>query len=79
MLLINYSFADTPFGKVIVASTDKGICHMAFADEGEERALDGLVAIFPNATYKQFVDRIQQNALFIFSQDWSKLDQVNCT
>lgn len=36
LLNINYSFADTPFGKVIVASTDKGICHMAFADEGEE-------------------------------------------
>src|ERR1700741_3269988 len=51
MLRINYSFADTPFGKVIVASTDKGICHMAFADEGEEKALEGLMAVFPNATY----------------------------
>ena len=76
MLRIHYSFADTPFGKVIVASTDKGICHMAFADEGEEKALEGLKAVFPNAVYSQFVDRIQQNALFIFSQDWSKLDQV---
>jgi AraC family transcriptional regulator of adaptative response/methylated-DNA-[protein]-cysteine methyltransferase len=76
MLRINYSFADTPFGKVIVASTDKGICHMAFADEGETTALENLKAAFPNAVYKQFVDRIQQNALFIFSQDWSKLDQV---
>jgi len=75
-LRINYSFADTPFGKVIVASTDKGICHMAFADEGEETALKELKAVFPNAIYKQFVDRIQQNALFIFSQDWSMLDQV---
>ena len=41
-LRINYSFADTPFGKVIVASTHKGICHMAFVDLGEEKALHQL-------------------------------------
>src|SRR6201996_8742509 len=75
-LVINYSFADTPFGKVIVASTDKGICHMAFADEGEEKALAELKSNFPNANYRQIVDRIQQNALFIFSQDWSRLDEI---
>ncbi|MFA6248404.1 MAG: helix-turn-helix domain-containing protein, partial [Mucilaginibacter sp.] len=41
-LSINYSFADTPFGKVIVASTHKGICHMAFVDNGEDEALQQL-------------------------------------
>jgi AraC family transcriptional regulator, regulatory protein of adaptative response / methylated-DNA-[protein]-cysteine methyltransferase len=76
MLQINYSFADTPFGKVIVAATQKGICHMAFSDEGEENALAALKTLFPNAVYRQFVDSIQQNALFIFAQDWSKLDEV---
>jgi AraC family transcriptional regulator of adaptative response/methylated-DNA-[protein]-cysteine methyltransferase len=76
LLVISYSFADTPFGKVIVASTDKGICHMAFADEGEEQAFAQLKNIFPNAQYNQMVSSIQQNALFIFSQDWSKLDQI---
>jgi AraC family transcriptional regulator, regulatory protein of adaptative response / methylated-DNA-[protein]-cysteine methyltransferase len=75
-LLINYSFADTPFGKVIVASTNKGISHMAFVDEGEEKALQQLKIKFPNAVYNQVVDRIQQNALFIFTQDWSCLDEI---
>ncbi len=75
-LHINYSFADTPFGTVIVASTDKGICHMAFADEGEEAAFARLKAMFPNARYHQRVDMIQQNALFVFSQDWSRLDEI---
>jgi AraC family transcriptional regulator of adaptative response/methylated-DNA-[protein]-cysteine methyltransferase len=75
-LQINYSFADTPFGKVIVASTAKGICHMAFVDETEAAAFDDLKQKFPNAQYKQLVDMIQQNALFIFSQDWSRLDEV---
>ncbi|HEY4064434.1 MAG TPA: methylated-DNA--[protein]-cysteine S-methyltransferase [Puia sp.] len=76
LLTINYSFADTPFGKVIVASTNKGICHMAFADDGEEKAFGHLKEQFTNAIYKQIVDLFQQNALFIFSQDWSKLDKI---
>jgi AraC family transcriptional regulator, regulatory protein of adaptative response / methylated-DNA-[protein]-cysteine methyltransferase len=75
-LHINYSFADTPFGKVIVASTSKGICHMAFVDEGEEKALELLNANYPNAAYSQLVDVIQQNALFIFTQDWSQLQEI---
>lgn len=75
-LTINYTFADTPFGKVLVASTNKGICHMAFADEGEETALDQLKSSFPNASYEQIADMIQQHALFVFSQDWNKLDEI---
>ena len=75
-LQINYSFAESPFGKIIVASTPRGICHMAFADNGTVDALRKLVSRFPNATYNQLTDRLQQNALFIFAQDWSKLDQI---
>lgn len=75
-LSINYSFADTPFGKVIVASTHKGICHMAFVDDGEDEALLQLKKTYPNAAYSQLVDRTQQNSLFIFTQDWRQLDQI---
>ena len=75
-LTINYSFADTPFGKVIVASTGKGICHMAFVDEGEEIALEQLKNNFPNAQHKHIVDHLQQNALFIFTKDWAHLNEV---
>ena len=32
-LQINYSFAESPFGNIIVAATPKGICHMAFYDD----------------------------------------------
>ncbi|SDD83744.1 methylated-DNA--[protein]-cysteine S-methyltransferase [Niabella drilacis] len=75
-LHINYSFADSPFGKILVASTSKGICHMAFVDKGEQQALDVLKAGLPNARYVQVVDLIQQQALFVFSQDWSRLEEV---
>jgi len=74
-LSIHYSFAESPFGNILVASTSKGICHMAFADD-EQKALQALQLQFPNATYKQVVDLMQQNALYVFTHDWSKLDQV---
>jgi len=74
-LLINYSFAESPFGNILVASTPKGICYMAFADD-ESKALQDLKQQFPNAVYRQMVDLVQQNALYIFTHDWNKLDQV---
>ncbi|MGN6640164.1 MAG: bifunctional helix-turn-helix domain-containing protein/methylated-DNA--[protein]-cysteine S-methyltransferase [Mucilaginibacter sp.] len=74
-LTINYSFADSPFGNILVASTAKGICYLAFADDQQE-ALSALHLQFPNATYNQVVDHIQQEALFIFQKDWSKLSNI---
>jgi len=74
-LIINYSFAETPFGNILVASTPKGICFLAFADD-KEQAFNDLKAQFPNAKYLQIVDHIQQEAMFIFQKDWSKLSNV---
>jgi AraC family transcriptional regulator of adaptative response/methylated-DNA-[protein]-cysteine methyltransferase len=74
-LRINYSFAETPFGNVIVASTSKGICYMAFADD-RDLAFIELQQQFPNAKYQQFADAMQQNALFIFRRDWSELAAI---
>lgn len=75
-LTIHYSFAESPFGNLIVASTPKGICYMAFADEGREVALVELLHHFPNATFEQLTDTIQQDALFIFTKDWSRLGEI---
>ena len=74
-LSINYSFAESTFGNILVASTSKGICHITFADD-EQRALEEFKNNFPNAQLKQMVDMIQQNALYIFTHDWSKLHQI---
>ena len=74
-LSINYSFAESPFGGLIVASTSKGISYMAFG-ESKEKALSGLKSKFPNATFQRRLDLIQQNALFIFQNDWSKLSEI---
>lgn len=74
-IAINYSFAESPFGNLLVASTTKGICHMAFAED-EQTGLSVLQQHFPNARTRQKVDLIQQNALYIFTHDWSKLHQI---
>lgn len=74
-LCINYSFAESPFGSLIVASTGKGVCYMAFEEE-EEKALDNLIKKFPNATFQRKLDLIQQNALFIFQNDWNGPDEI---
>lgn len=74
-LRINYSFTQSPFGKVIVASTSKGVCSIAF-EENQALALNNLKKHFPNASYTQMVDQFQQNALFIFQKDWSHLDEI---
>jgi len=74
-LQINYSFAESPFGSLIVAATPKGICYMAFAED-EVRAFEELQKSFPNAQYRQMLDMIQQNALYIFTQDWQRLSEI---
>lgn len=72
---INYSFAESPFGNLIVASTVKGVCFMGFYED-EPTAFAALQAHFPHAQFTRKLDMIQQNALFIFQNDWSKLHEI---
>lgn len=74
-LYINYSFAESPFGNVIVASTSKGVCYMAF-EEDEKIAFEKLYLKFPNAHFHSKLDLLQQNALYIFQDDWNKLPAI---
>jgi len=74
-LSINYSYAESPFGNLLVASTAKGVCYMVFAND-EQTALNDLHRQYPNAQFRQVVDLIQQNALYIFTHDWSKLYEI---
>lgn len=74
-LSINYVFSESPFGKIIVASTHKGVCYMAFLED-EAVAFSLLQSHFPNARFHEHQDQIQQKALFIFKNGWTKPDQV---
>lgn len=74
-LSINYSYEESLFGKILVASTTKGICYMGFSDE-KNIAFSELEKRFPKANFIQQTDEIQQNALLIYTQDWSKINQI---
>jgi AraC family transcriptional regulator of adaptative response/methylated-DNA-[protein]-cysteine methyltransferase len=74
-LVINYSFEESPFGAILVASTEKGVCYMAFTDD-ETIAFSIMQNHFSNAQFIQRVDLIQQNARCIFTHDWTKLNQI---
>ncbi|QQV03798.1 MULTISPECIES: bifunctional helix-turn-helix domain-containing protein/methylated-DNA--[protein]-cysteine S-methyltransferase [Chryseobacterium] len=74
-LNINYSFSESPFGEVLTASTEKGICCMAFT-ENKENALRDLVNKFPNASFFETIDEFQTSALSIFHKDWTELNTI---
>lgn len=74
-LTIQYSFNESPFGQIIVASTAKGICYLAFIDNETVGEIE-LKKQFPNANYQKQSDEIQQSVLSFFQQDWSNLKKV---
>lgn len=74
-LSINYSYSNTPFGSVLIASTPKGICHLSF-EKKRKKTLNTLKQQFPNATYQQQTDPFQQDALRIFQKNWQNLDNI---
>ena len=74
-LKIDYDYAATPFGQVIVASTSIGVFHMAF-EPHTGTALEALMKKFPNAKYHHASTAFHQQALVIFDQDWSYLRHV---
>lgn len=69
-LSIRYSEAESLFGKLLIASTDRGICYLAFADK--EAGLAELKVLFPKASYQELADELQEQTLTFFRQDWHK-------
>jgi len=67
-LEIDYSFAQTAFGNIIVASTPKGICHLMFHNSNEE-GLNYLKSQFPNAGFTERSNSQHKKALQLFKQN----------
>ncbi len=74
-LKINYNFYDSPFGTLVVASTEKGICHLAFEDD-RDNTLKNLVRRFPKAEYSITEDEVHQKALQIFTRNWDNIQEI---
>lgn len=74
-LKINYSFSESLFGNLISASTEKGVCYIAFEND-QTKAFSDLKLRFPNAEFLENKDDLQKNALSIFNLDWENLNQI---
>ncbi|HEY1283826.1 MAG TPA: methylated-DNA--[protein]-cysteine S-methyltransferase [Steroidobacteraceae bacterium] len=65
---VRYGFSNTPFGRAIVASTARGLSHLAFVDTGREaEALATLQATAPRAQFVRDDDEARSLALRIWS------------
>jgi AraC family transcriptional regulator of adaptative response/methylated-DNA-[protein]-cysteine methyltransferase len=70
---INYDFADSPFGTVMIASTRDGICHMAF-EADRDAGFATLYRTFPEARFHQCRDQMQKHALSVFGRNLASPD-----
>ena len=70
-LTIYYSFSETIFGVACVASTQKGICYLAFGDT--TIAYNELVEMFPHANFHHQEQAIHQQAIYFLQNPKSAL------
>jgi AraC family transcriptional regulator of adaptative response/methylated-DNA-[protein]-cysteine methyltransferase len=69
-LSIEYGFADCPFGRVLVMATAKGVCGLAFGDEGEEaRMFADMTSRWPRADFVENTKHAEDIAQTIFEHD----------
>jgi len=74
-LTIRYAYHASRFGNVLIASTDKGVCYVAFEDEVTE-VRETLFNSYPNATFVLENSPYQKAVLAFFNRDWSNLQAV---
>ena len=70
---ITYSFHQTLFGLALIASTEKGICKLCFAEE-EAAIVQELKAEFPNAHYHNNVEDLHLQALNFLQPNTDRID-----
>jgi len=74
-LTIRYGRAHTLFGPLFIASTPRGICHMAFED-GNESGPDWLRRRFPEAEITPGDAGLHADAVAALSGDWSGVGPI---
>ena len=74
-LSIRYHFYESPFGKLLVASTSKGICYLMFVED-ELKSLNDLRSRFPNATFWHVQDALQERGVSFFTDPEKNLAAV---
>lgn len=65
-LPVRYTFSDTPWGEVLIASTVLGVCYLGFVVAGRERALEQIRHRFRGVQFQEGGDAFQRAALSVF-------------
>ncbi len=66
-LSISYSFSETPFGRIIIASTPKGICYVAFIDS-DDKGIKELKTNFPKAGFDLSITKEHEKVSAVFKK-----------
>lgn len=74
-LIINYTWTEVFYGKVLVASTSKGVCYLAFG-KSIETPLQELYELFPNANFTEKTDKIQQSVILFLNEIHSQPNTI---
>ncbi|MEM7439947.1 MAG: bifunctional helix-turn-helix domain-containing protein/methylated-DNA--[protein]-cysteine S-methyltransferase [Pseudomonadota bacterium] len=76
-LRIRYGWFDSPFGEMIVAATDRGICGMGFTQEfGREWSLDDMRKRWPAANFVEDSRSLSPQVDAILGQDKAQLHLI---
>jgi AraC family transcriptional regulator, regulatory protein of adaptative response / methylated-DNA-[protein]-cysteine methyltransferase len=66
---IEYGFTDTPFGRALIAETNRGICHLAFVNSHDaNRVRNAFFRRWPNAELHRDDEHMQDRAAEIFTR-----------
>jgi len=75
-MTISYGFHPSPFGAALVMATPRGLCGLAFADPGQEKAaLDDMHGRWPKAAYAEDQPRTAALAQRIFDRKLWRADR----
>ncbi|MDD4822961.1 MAG: methylated-DNA--[protein]-cysteine S-methyltransferase [Bacteroidales bacterium] len=74
-MIIRYSIAETLFGRVIVASSQLGVCFLGFCEK-QEPGLNELRARFPQNSFVEGSDEFQLAALSLIQPDKQERSEV---
>ena len=78
-LLVRYSFAPIASDIILIASTERGVCHLAFTDNNYLPALEDFKANLAYANFRSMTDIHQEEALstIIGAYDWLTTESLN--
>ena len=74
-LFINYNYYETKFGKILLASTQKGICQLLFINT-EKEGYEKLISAFPNASLNKFSDQLHEHVINFFNDNLNEKTKI---